>query len=188
MVPILIIAFLAYHEVSIRYFQDTTCGVCHEMKEPVTKWEESGAAKNHNNCAGCHFDAGMNGRLEMYKAAVQELVAHFKRDPNEPIKPPAEPVFLEEGKEPGYWSYVPNSRCFQCKDAKNHGANDQQAVHSRMIKDILNQPCKDCHSHEMREGQKFYQKILPEQKQAASRDTADHPMPLKQLALADSQK
>ncbi len=186
-VPLLFIALLAYHEISIRYFQDVTCGVCHEMEAPVTKWQESGTAKNHNNCAGCHFEASMEGRWEMHKAAVKELVAHFKRDPNEPIKPPAEPLFLEAEKEPAYWSYVPNSRCFQCKDAKNHGESDQQQIHAKVIQDILNQPCKDCHSHEMREGQKFYQKILPEKKKVALGDSADRAAQLKQIAPASNQ-
>lgn len=150
---------LASHEFSIRYFQDRTCVVCHEMKAPIDKWKESGTAKNHNNCAGCHFDAGFKGWMDMNKAAVRLLIAHFERDPNEPIKPLEEPIFLEEGKEPGYWSHVPNSRCFKCKNAENHLKNDQPKIHSKLIKDIASQPCKDCHNHELRKGQKFFEKV-----------------------------
>ncbi len=154
---------LGSHELSIRYFQDKTCVVCHEMKEPIKKWKESGTALNHNNCAGCHFDAGFEGWMEMNKSALRLLAEHYKRDPNEPIKPRPEPLFLEEGKEPGYWSHVPNRRCYQCKKAKNHKQIDQPRIHSKLIKGISNQPCKDCHNHEMRKGQKFYEKVTPEQ-------------------------
>jgi trimethylamine-N-oxide reductase (cytochrome c) cytochrome c-type subunit TorY len=36
-------------------------------------------------------------------------------------------------------------------------------VHRQLIKDSLKQPCKDCHNHEMRKGQKFYEKIIPKE-------------------------
>ena len=150
---------LASHEFSVRYFQDKTCTVCHEMKDPIHKWEESGTAKNHNNCAGCHFDAGFKGWMDMNISAVRLLVAHMERDPNEPIKPKEEPLFLEEGKEPGYWSHVPNSRCFQCKNVDTHRESEQQRIHKKLIKNISDQPCKDCHNHEMRKGQKFFEKV-----------------------------
>jgi len=150
---------LASHEFSVRYFQDKTCTVCHEMKDPIQKWEASGTAKNHNNCAGCHFDAGFKGWMDMNVSAVRLLVAHMERDPNEPIKPKEEPLFLEEGKEPGYWSHVPNSRCFKCKNIDTHQESEQQRIHSKLIKNITDQPCKDCHNHEMRKGQKFYEKV-----------------------------
>lgn len=154
---------IAAHELSIRYFQDKTCIVCHEMREPINRWKESETAKNHRNCAGCHFDAGLKGWIEMNKSAIRLFFAHFNRDPNEPIKPPSEPLVLDETKEPGYWSLVPNSRCFKCKDAKNHLPIDQPRIHQKLVKGIANQPCKDCHNHSMRKGQKFYEKILTEE-------------------------
>lgn len=150
---------LASHEFSVRYFQDRTCTACHEMNDPIRKWEESGTSKNHNNCAGCHFDAGFKGWMDMNISSVRFLVAHFDRDPDEPIKPKEEPLFLEEGKEPGYWSHVPNSRCFKCKNIENHRESEQARIHSKLIKNITGQPCKDCHNHEMRKGQKFYEKV-----------------------------
>lgn len=153
---------LASHEFSVRYFQDKTCIACHEMEAPITKWKESGTAKSHNNCAGCHFDAGFKGWMDMNESALRLLVAHFKRDPNEPLKPRQEPLFLDPNKEPGYWSHVPNSRCFSCKNAKNHLESDQPKIHSKLISGIASQPCKDCHNHEMRKGQKFYEKCLNE--------------------------
>lgn len=163
-IPLLIILIpglvISAHELSVRHFQDKTCVVCHEMKAPIEKWKESGTAKNHNNCAGCHYDAGFEGWMTMNKSAVKQFFEHFKRDPEEPLKPYPEPLFLDESKEPGYWSHVPNSRCFQCKDAKNHQAIDQPKIHSKLIKSIASQPCKDCHNHEMRKGQKFYEKVL----------------------------
>jgi len=158
---------LTSHELAIRYFQEQTCVVCHEMRDPIQKWRESGTARNHNNCAGCHFDAGFDGWMEMNKSAFRLLAEHFKRDPDEPIKPLPEPLFLEEGKEPGYWSHVPNSRCFQCKNAKNHREIDQPRIHSKLIKGIASQPCKDCHNHEMRKGQKFYEKVTSEEQTRA---------------------
>lgn len=150
------------HEISVRHFQGVTCVVCHEMREPIDKWKASGTNTNHNNCAGCHYDATFDGWMAMNKSAVNQLIEHFRRDPDEPIKPPEEPLILEADKEPGYWSMVPNSRCFQCKNAKNHLPNDQQKIHSKLIKGIANQPCKDCHNHEMRKGQKFYEKVILE--------------------------
>ena len=164
-----IILFVLAHEASVRYYQDKTCTVCHEMKEPIRKWAESGASKNHANCAGCHFDKGLAGWWELNRSAVRFFFAHFSRDPNEPIKPKEEPLFLEEGKEPGYWTRVPNHRCYQCKGAKNHAMNDQEPVHQKAVKDVLSKPCLDCHSHEMRKGQKFYEKILPGQELSAAR-------------------
>ena len=153
---------LSSHEFSVRYFQDRTCTVCHEMGAPIGKWKDSGTAKNHNNCAGCHFDAGFKGWMDMNESAVRLLIAHFKRDPIEPLKPRQEPLFLDPSKEPGYWSHVPNSRCFSCKDAKNHLESDQAKIHNKLIKGIASQPCKDCHNHEMRKDQKFYEKVSNE--------------------------
>jgi trimethylamine-N-oxide reductase (cytochrome c) cytochrome c-type subunit TorY len=149
------------HEGSVRYFQDRTCVICHEMKEPIRKWKESGTSLNHNNCAGCHYDASFEGWMAMNKSAFKQLVEHFKRDPDEPLKPAPEPLFIDINKEPGYYSMVPNRRCYQCKDAKNHKQIEQQMVHRLLINDISKQPCKDCHNHEMRKGQKFYEKIIP---------------------------
>ena len=159
----LFLLVLGFHEVSIRYFQDKTCVVCHEMKKPIENWKQSKTNLNHNNCAGCHYESGFSGWVGMNKSAIKQLIVHFKRNPEEPIKPPEEPLFLDNEKEPGYWSLVPNSRCFQCKNAKNHKQIEQAAVHKKLIKNITNQPCKDCHNHEMREGQKFFEKVLPEQ-------------------------
>ena len=150
---------LGSHELSVMYFQDRTCVVCHEMRDPIEKWKSSGTAENHKNCASCHFDKGFEGWMEMNRSALRFFVEHFKRDPSEPIRPKEEPLFLEEGKEPGYWSHVPNSRCFSCKDVKNHKQSDQARIHSKLIKNIVSQPCKDCHNHEMRNGQKFYEKV-----------------------------
>ncbi len=153
---------LGSHELSVMYFQDKTCVVCHEMKDPIEKWQKSGTAKNHGNCAGCHFDKGFEGWMEMNKSAVRFLVEHFERDPG-PIKPKEEPLFLEEGKEPGYWSHVPNSRCFSCKNVENHKKSDQVRIHNKLIKNIASQPCKDCHNHEMRKGQKFFEKVISQE-------------------------
>lgn len=159
---------LSSHELSVQYFQEKTCVSCHEMDAPITKWKDSGTAKNHNNCAGCHFDAGFKGWMDMNESAVRLLVAHFKRDPNEPIKPRQEPLFLDSSKEPGYWSHVPNSRCFSCKNVENdqklksHLESEQVKIHGKLIKEIASQPCKDCHNHEMRKGQKFYEKATAE--------------------------
>ena len=166
LLPLCLTLVIVSHEASVRYFQDKTCVICHEMKEPIKKWEESGTALNHNNCAGCHYDASFEGWMAMNKSALKQFVEHFKRDPNEPLKPPAEPLFVDINREPGYYSLVPNSRCYQCKDAKNHKQIEQQMVHRKLIKDIAKQPCKDCHNHEMRKGQKFYEKVIPEEEKA----------------------
>lgn len=154
--------FLVSHELSARYFQDQTCVICHEMKEPIDKWKKSGVAVNHGNCAGCHFETGLKGMLAMNQSAIRLFFVHFQRDPNEPIKPLEEPIILEEGLEPGYWSRVPNSRCYQCKDAKNHKEIDQPRIHKKLVESIATKPCKDCHNHTMRKGQKFFEKITTE--------------------------
>jgi trimethylamine-N-oxide reductase (cytochrome c) cytochrome c-type subunit TorY len=62
---------------------------------------------------------------------------------------------------------VPNSRCFKCKNVENHRQIDQARIHSKLIKGIANQPCKDCHSHEMRNGQKFFEKVTETETDAA---------------------
>ncbi len=161
LVPLFMASVIFLHEGSVRYFQDKTCVICHEMKAPITKWKESGTALNHNNCASCHYDANFKGWMAMNKSALKQLVEHFRRDPDEPLKPAPEPLFIDINKEPGYYSLVPNHRCYQCKDAKNHKQIEQQMVHRQLIKDISKQPCKDCHNHEMRKGQKFYEKVIP---------------------------
>jgi trimethylamine-N-oxide reductase (cytochrome c) cytochrome c-type subunit TorY len=137
------------------------------MKEPIRRWKESGAAANHLNCAGCHYDSSLAGWWEMNWSAVKFLVVHFTRNADEPIQPRHEPLFLEQGREPGYWTRVPNHRCFQCHNAKNHAREDQERIHEKAVKDISSKPCLDCHSHEMRNGQKFYERVLPKQEQTA---------------------
>lgn len=158
--PLFIVGVFGGHEVAIRHFPEMSCTVCHEMKDPVEKWKASGTSKNHSNCVDCHFDAGIQRMWEVNREAVEFSIKHFQRDPDEPIKPPEEPLFLEEGRDPGYYSLVPNYRCFQCHEAKNHKQSDQQRIHSKLIDDISKRPCKDCHNHEMRKGQKFYEQIV----------------------------
>jgi trimethylamine-N-oxide reductase (cytochrome c) cytochrome c-type subunit TorY len=162
---------LSAHEVAVQYFPSITCVACHEMKDPVQRWRESGVAKNHPNCADCHFDAGIARVWEMNREAVVFFVEHFRRDPDEPLKPPDSPLFVDPEQEPAYYSLVPNRRCFQCKDAKNHKPIEQTAVHAKLMRFSNSQPCKDCHNHEMRNGQKFYERVLPE-KEGEKQETA----------------
>ena len=70
----------------------------------------------------------------MNREAVVLFVKHFQRDAEEAIKPPPEPLFLDLDEEPGYYSLVPNHRCFQCKDAKNHRPMDQAMIHQKLIR------------------------------------------------------
>jgi trimethylamine-N-oxide reductase (cytochrome c) cytochrome c-type subunit TorY len=164
-IPVLLVGvvlFFVVHEATVMYFADKVCIVCHEMKEPVRKWEEAGVDKNHRDCGGCHFDAGLARHWQMNVSAARFLVVHFQRDPEEPLKPAPEPLFVDPHKEPAYYSLVPNRRCFQCKDAKNHKPIEQTAIHAKLMRFSNAQPCKDCHNHEMRNGQKFYERVLPE--------------------------
>lgn len=157
-----VVLFFLVHEATVTYFADKVCIVCHEMKEPIKKWEEAGVVKNHRDCGGCHFDSGLAGHWQMNVSAAKFLVEHFRRDSDEPLKPPPEPLFIDPHKTPAYYSLVPNYRCFQCKDAKNHKPIEQTAVHAKLVRFSNAQPCKDCHNHEMRNGQKFYERVLPE--------------------------
>lgn len=161
-----IVVFFVVHEAAVMFFADKVCIVCHEMKEPVRKWREAGVVKNHRDCGGCHFDSGLVTRQwQMNLSAARFLVEHFRRDPDEPLKPPPEPLFVDPAQEPAYYSLVPNHRCFQCKDAKNHKPIEQTAVHAKLMRFSNAQPCKDCHNHEMRKGQKFYERVLPEKEE-----------------------
>jgi nitrate/TMAO reductase-like tetraheme cytochrome c subunit len=162
-----IVLFLSAHEVAVNYFPEITCVACHEMNDPVKRWRESGVAKNHPNCADCHFDGGISRVWAMNREAVVFFAEHFRRDPDEALKPPPEPLFIDPQKEPAYYSLVPNRRCFQCKDAKNHKPIEQTAIHSKLMRFSNSLPCKDCHSHEMRNGQKFYERVLPEKQEPA---------------------
>lgn len=157
-----VVVFVVVHDLTVMYFSDKVCIVCHEMKEPVRKWKEAGVNQNHRDCGGCHFDAGVARHWQMNVSAARFLVVHFQRDPEEPLKPPPEPLFVDPQKEPAYYSLVPNGRCFQCKEAKNHKPIDQIAIHAKLMRFSNAQPCKDCHNHEMRNGQKFYERVLPE--------------------------
>jgi len=160
--PILLVAGLGSHEIAVQYFPDLTCVACHEMNDPVKRWRDSGVAKNHPDCADCHFDSGLARVWDMNREAVVLFVKHFGRDKDEPIKPPDSPIFIDSTKEPAYYSLVPNHRCLSCKDAKNHKAMDQAMVHRTLISFAGAQPCKDCHNHDMRNGMKFYERILPD--------------------------
>lgn len=162
-----IVLFFVLHEAAVMYFADKVCIVCHEMKEPIRKWKEAGVEKNHRDCGGCHFDAGLARHWQMNVSAARFLVEHFQRDSEEPLKPPPEPLFVDPQKEPAYYSLVPNHRCFQCKDAKNHKPIEQTEIHSKLMRFSNSQPCKDCHNHEMRKGQKFYERVLPEKQEPA---------------------
>jgi len=161
-ISVLLVVGLFSHEVAVKYFPSVTCVGCHEMKDPVQRWRDSGVAKNHPNCADCHFDSGIVRVWDMNREAVVLFVKHFMRDPDEPIRPPAEPLVFDMTQEPAYYSLVPNHRCFQCKDAKNHKPMDQAMIHRTLISFASAQPCKDCHNHEMRNGMKFYEKIIPD--------------------------
>ena len=173
--PVLVVAGLSSHEVAVRYFPDITCVACHEMKDPVQRWRDSGVAKNHPNCVDCHYDAGISRVWEMNRDAVVLFVQHFRRDSDEPIRPPEPPLFIDQNQPTAYYSLVPNYRCFQCKDAKNHSPMDQATIHNKLVRFSPGQPCKDCHNHEMRKGMKFYERILPEQ-EAAGAESQDAPM------------
>lgn len=157
-----IVVFVAGHEAAVRYFPDKVCIACHEMKDPIKRWREAGVAEHHRNCGGCHFDAGLAGQWQMNVSAVKFLIEHFRRDPDKPLEPPPEPLFVDPAREPAYYSLVPNHRCFQCKNAKNHKPIEQTSVHAKLMRFSNTQPCKDCHNHEMRNGQKFYERVLPE--------------------------
>ncbi|MEW6439387.1 MAG: hypothetical protein AB1640_00480 [bacterium] len=167
-VPVLIAAGVVGHEAAVQYFPEVACVACHEMNEPVKRWKDSGVAKNHQDCADCHFDTGIARVWDMNRDAVVLFVKHFTRDKEEPIQPPEPPIFVDPAQEPAYYSLVPNHRCFQCKDAKNHNVMDQAAVHTKLVSFAGAQPCKDCHNHDMRNGMKFYEKILQDPNAPAS--------------------
>ena len=158
---LVVVVFFSSFKLARKHYPDGTCVVCHEMKEPVRKWRAAGVARNHPDCIDCHFDTGMAGVWQMSKSVVIFVKEHFRRDQDEPLKPAPEPFFVDVNREPGYYSFVPNHRCSQCKQAVNHNPLEQQMVHRKLIRDISIQPCKDCHNHQMRYGQKFYEKILP---------------------------
>jgi trimethylamine-N-oxide reductase (cytochrome c) cytochrome c-type subunit TorY len=162
LVFLLLAGFFSSFELAREHYPDGTCVICHEMKEPVRKWRDAGVADSHPDCIDCHFDRGMAGVWQMSKSAVIFVKEHFRRNQDEPLKAAPEPFFVDINREPGYYSYVPNHRCSQCKQATNHKTIDLQMVHRQLIRDVSIQPCKDCHNHQMRYGQKFYQKILPD--------------------------
>ena len=150
---VLVLAFLilagffpSFH-LAKKHYPNGTCVICHEMKEPVRKWRAAGVADNHRDCIDCHFDTGMTGVWQVTKSAVIFVVEHFRRDPNEPLQPAPEPFFVDVSQEPGYYSFVPNHRCSQCKQATNHKPLEQQMAHRKLIREISMQPCKDCHNH-----------------------------------------
>lgn len=140
---------------------EKACIVCHEMREVVFQWKESGSADQHGSCTDCHFDRGPTGLWEKDRTALTCLVVHFTREADTPLQAPPEPLFLDLGRDPAYYSSVPNRRCYQCKDIRGHSPIEQQTTHELLIAFPVERPCKDCHNHEMRNGQKFYEKILP---------------------------
>lgn len=159
-VAVFVVVLFSTPKLTVKYFPERGCATCHEMEAPVKRWKEAGVAKNHPNCTDCHFEPGIQGAMELNKLLMVALIKHPFRDPDKPIRPPLEPVIWEEGKEPGYYSLVPNHRCFSCKDALNHKGMDQQDIHYKLVLDVASMPCRDCHNHEMRYGQMFYEKIL----------------------------
>ncbi|MEW6443619.1 MAG: hypothetical protein AB1640_21980 [bacterium] len=139
------------------------CTVCHEVEDPVKRWRASGAAEHHEICADCHFDPGSVRPLQINRAAFSFLLKHWTRSAAEPIRPPAAPIYMDSQRDPAYYSLVPNHRCFACKSAPGHSPLEQNDTHRLLINFPLEQPCKDCHSHDMRHGQPFYEKILVEE-------------------------
>jgi trimethylamine-N-oxide reductase (cytochrome c) cytochrome c-type subunit TorY len=158
----LLLIILLLPEWAVRVSPETSCVVCHEMKEPVRRWRAAGVVKFHAACTDCHVEGGPAGRLQIHRMAWRFVREHLRRDPDEPIRLPPEPVLLDPARGPAYYSVVPNRRCSACKDAKSHAPMEQEMSHNRLIVFASSQPCKDCHSHEMRHGQPFYEKILPD--------------------------
>ncbi len=148
------------HQTVITVYPAASCTVCHEMKGPVNRWKAAGVAKHHLNCLDCHFDEGFSRIFSVNRRLVEVIPIHFIKEFDTPIALPKEPLLFEEGKDPGYYSIVPNYRCFQCHEAKNHQPRDMSKIHGKLIEDISSRPCKDCHNHHMRNGQKFYDRIL----------------------------
>ncbi len=142
---------------------ERACVSCHEMRASVTRWQESGSAAQHSRCADCHFDPGLAGLWQRNRIALAGLKAHWDRRNGAPLKARPEPLFFEPGTEPGFYSSVPNHRCFQCKQIPGHSPLEQQMSHRVLIDFPADQPCKDCHNHDMRNGQRFYEKILSEE-------------------------
>lgn len=140
---------------------DTACVGCHEMRASVSGWRESGSAEQHGRCGDCHFDPGPAGFWQKNRTALVGLRAHWGRQNGRPLTPRPEPLFYEPGREPGFYSSVPNHRCFQCKQTPGHNPLEMQMIHRVFIDFPADQPCKDCHNHDMRNGQRFYEKILP---------------------------
>lgn len=141
---------------------EKACMFCHAMKPSISQWRESGSAAHHSRCADCHFDPGLAGLLQRNCTALAGLKAHWNQPEGASLQPRPEPLFFEPGTEPGFYSSVPNHRCFQCKQVPGHSPLEQQMSHRLLIDFPADQPCKDCHNHDMRNGQRFYEKILPE--------------------------
>ena len=98
--------------------------------------------------------------VDLNMLVMAAIIKHPFRDVDEPLKPPVEPLVWEEGTEPGYYSLVPNHRCFQCKDVPNHRGMNQRMIHYKLLADVDSMPCRDCHNHEMRHGEKFYERVF----------------------------
>lgn len=158
----LLLLILLLPEWAVRVSPETSCVICHEMKDPVRRWRAAGAAKSHAACTDCHVDSGPAGKIQTHRMAWRFVWEHLNRDPDDPIRLPPEPLFVDTSREPAYYSVVPNRRCSVCKDAKGHMPMEQNMIHYRLIEFASSQPCKDCHSHETRQGQPFYEKILPD--------------------------
>ena len=136
------------------YFADKVCIACHEMKEPVRKWQEAGVAKNHRNCGGCHFDAGLARHWQMNVSAARFLVEHFQRDSEEPLKPPPEPLFVDPRRSPPTTASYPTAGASSARTPRTTSPSSRPQIHSKLMRFSNSQPCKDCHNHEMRKGQK----------------------------------
>ena len=157
---LVIFCLFGVHHTAVNVFPAISCTVCHEMTDSVNRWQTSWTAKNHPNCVECHFDNGFSGFVAFNKRLLEVIPIHLKKGSHASISLPKEPLLYEEGKDPGYYSIVPNYRCFQCHEVKNHQQRDMDRIHNLLIDDILDRPCKDCHNHQMRNGQRFYERIL----------------------------
>ena len=162
-VPILLVGGFSVPEVAVRLPPERTCVVCHEMKDPVKRWSAAGVARSHENCADCHADQGIARTFQLNRMAWRFLWEHLRRDPDQPIHLPPEPLFVDAQLEPAYYSLVPNHRCLSCKEVAGHRPIEQAMSHNKLILFASAQPCRDCHSHDMRNGQPFYEKILLDQ-------------------------
>jgi len=122
---------------------------CHSMVLEASQWEKSNHAKNGVECMNCHVGPGLLGLIDAKMAAMPQMI-------HEILGTIGEPYVVEE-EEDYAPQYIHNPKV---DDGIHSSYADAKGNYIIRVKpgghayEVLNQNCRDCHSHKGSRGMK----------------------------------